>query len=295
MASYQTPGVYVEEVSTLPPSVAEVSTAIPAFFGYTERGAGVARVSTMLEFTERFGGPQRSKYTVTTRPQRPGDPSGPRVVDAITREPDAPASYLLHGALSLYFKNGGGPCYVASVGNYGQAPAAADFEAGLAAIEREDEPTLLVLTDAVTLDAASYYAVCQQALAQCQRLGDRFTILDVKDGDVDGLRGSAGVGADHLMYGAAYHPYLMTALARRIADEDVAITGAAPKDTSRSWSLAFGGLVVGFSGVDGVAPRAQLLTGDGALEVDASGCVADPLPVALTVDRTTRVLVATCR
>ncbi|MCA9675548.1 MAG: carboxypeptidase regulatory-like domain-containing protein [Myxococcales bacterium] len=37
------------------------------------------------------------------------------------------------------------------------------------------------------------------------------------------------------------------------------------------------------------------VTGDGALEVDASGCVADPLPVALTVDRTTRVLVATCR
>ena len=33
MVTYRTPGVYVEEISTLPPSVAEVSTAIPAFIG----------------------------------------------------------------------------------------------------------------------------------------------------------------------------------------------------------------------------------------------------------------------
>ena len=35
MATYKTPAVYVEEISTLPPSVAAVSTAIPAFLGYT--------------------------------------------------------------------------------------------------------------------------------------------------------------------------------------------------------------------------------------------------------------------
>ena len=46
MNVYKTPGVYVEEIATLPPSVAEVSTAIPAFFGYTSRGAAVERVST---------------------------------------------------------------------------------------------------------------------------------------------------------------------------------------------------------------------------------------------------------
>ena len=38
MTSYKTPNVYVEEISTFPPSVAEVSTAIPAFIGYTEKG-----------------------------------------------------------------------------------------------------------------------------------------------------------------------------------------------------------------------------------------------------------------
>ena len=34
--SYKTPGVYVEEIPKLPPSVAQVETAIPAFIGYTQ-------------------------------------------------------------------------------------------------------------------------------------------------------------------------------------------------------------------------------------------------------------------
>ena len=35
--AYKTPGVYVEEITKFPPSVAEVETAIPAFIGYTEK------------------------------------------------------------------------------------------------------------------------------------------------------------------------------------------------------------------------------------------------------------------
>ena len=34
---YKTPGVYIEEISKFPPSVAQVETAIPAFIGYTEK------------------------------------------------------------------------------------------------------------------------------------------------------------------------------------------------------------------------------------------------------------------
>ena len=34
--TYKTPGVFVEEIPKLPPSVAQVETALPAFIGYTE-------------------------------------------------------------------------------------------------------------------------------------------------------------------------------------------------------------------------------------------------------------------
>ena len=60
MPTYKTPGVYVEEIPTLPPSVAEVSTAVPAFIGYTEKGPAVARVDTLLEYEETFGGPEQA-------------------------------------------------------------------------------------------------------------------------------------------------------------------------------------------------------------------------------------------
>ena len=57
-ASYSTPGVYVEEISTFPPSVAEVSTAVPAFLGYTETGPMLrpTRLTTMREYESLFGG-----------------------------------------------------------------------------------------------------------------------------------------------------------------------------------------------------------------------------------------------
>lgn len=42
-ASYKTPGVYLEEISKLPPSVASVETAIPIFFGVTEFATEVVK------------------------------------------------------------------------------------------------------------------------------------------------------------------------------------------------------------------------------------------------------------
>ena len=60
MAVYKTPGVYVEEISTFPPSVAPVATAVPGFVGYTKQAALVkevvqpnntpVRISSLLEF-----------------------------------------------------------------------------------------------------------------------------------------------------------------------------------------------------------------------------------------------------
>ena len=42
MATYKTPGVYVEEIPKLPPSVAQVETALPAFIGYTNKADNIA-------------------------------------------------------------------------------------------------------------------------------------------------------------------------------------------------------------------------------------------------------------
>ena len=225
MPTYKTPGVYVEEISTLPPSVAEVSTAIPVFIGYTER-AGLngsnltntpTRISTFLEFTTTFGGPKPMPFAVTIDNN-----------SAVTSvEKSDTLQYLMYYSVNLYFKNGGGPCYIVSVGDYAAIPDTADFSDALAAIEKEDEPTLILLTDAVNLaNSSDYYSLCQDALAQCGKLKDRFTIFDMLDSEgVSGFRN--GIGTNNLRYGAAYHPYLGTSLSYTYDEEDVLVSGVA--------------------------------------------------------------------
>lgn len=277
MATYKTPGVYVEEISTLPPSVAEVSTAVPAFLGYTESGSGVARVDTLLEYEELFGGANAGQFTATV-----AEDGSVSVASTSTD-----AAYSMYYALSHYFKNGGGGCYIVSVGNYGATPAKADFEAGLAEIEKEDEPTLIVLTDGVLLSSADYLDLCQQSLAQCNKLGDRFAILDVPDGDVDAFRD--GLGTNHLKYAAAYHPYVHTTLAYSYSGDGVAIEGLA--DTW--WVGTFGddGVEVRFDGDAGSEPKAQVVQGDGSLDVTFE-IAADALKISNVSGRTGADIVA---
>ena len=231
MPTYQAPGVYVEELATLPPSVAEVATAIPAFIGFTERGAPdkaeVAEVSTLLEFERRFGGAQPTAFAVDDAGEL--TPAGPSL-----------PTWKLYYALALYFRNGGGRCYVISIGRHGAQASAADYARGLAALEREDEPTLVVMPELVDLPAADRDAVSQEALALCHKLGDRFVIFDVAAGDVDAFR--AGIGSQDLSYGAAYHPYLITALSHhydpnavtlREGDKETTLAAIATSNTAR--------------------------------------------------------------
>src|SRR5271165_4047036 len=246
MATYKTPAVYVEEISTLPPSVAAVSTAIPAFLGYTEQHAvkgtpQVAQVSTLLEYTSLFGGPKIVPIEVAS--------SGNTLVPKVTEMP-----YHLYYALSHYFMNGGGPCYIVSVGDYSSAPAKADFVAGLAALEKEDEPTLIVLTDAIMLGVADYTDLCQQALAQSNKLGDRFCIFDVKDKPASPDRGVQDfrdqTGTNYLKYGAAYFPYLQTSLNVQYRDDQVTVDGGDPSVVNWDKTLDPKGVTVKYSGTD---------------------------------------------
>lgn len=234
MATYKTPGVYVEEISKIPPSVAEVSTAVPAFIGCTENGptadsAGnvvpvVKRIDTLLDYESLFGGPNPSPFEVNVVTDI--EKKSSQIMNLIRTKPNF--DYLLYYSLSLYFKNGGGSCYIISIGNYKNAPTKKQFETGLAALEKEDEPTLILLTDAVNLtSSADYYDLAQQALDQCQKLGDRFTILDVPDtigkcsDDSKDFR-NANI-SKNLMYGAAYYPSLQTTMTYDYLEDQISL------------------------------------------------------------------------
>ena len=253
MATYKTPGVYTEEISTLPPSVADVSTAVPAFLGYTEKGPKnePTVINTLLEYEQTFGKAQPTAFTATVA----GDGS------ISIQENGGQRFYLLYYCLSMYFKNGGGKCYVISVGSYSATPAKTDFEDGLAALAKEDEPTLILLTDAVNLSAnnhADYYDLCVQSLGQCARLKDRFCIFDVLDDKVDEFR--QGIGSNDLKYGAAYTPYLRTSLNYAYRETGVTVSGAG--GTTFSYETDPNGITVTYTGAE-TAPKVRILVGTG--------------------------------
>ncbi|REC54349.1 phage tail sheath family protein, partial [Chryseobacterium piscium] len=217
--NYKTPGVYVEEIAKFPPSVAQVETAIPAFIGYTAQGPKnePTRISSMLEYETLFGKAKNESFSFTVVEATTTPPIKPRTV---TAQLSAPSPFKMYYAMQMYFANGGGPCYIVSVGSAVGYPTGVDavnldeLKDGLATLEKEDEPTLIVFPDAEGLSTTNAYQLYNLALDQAEDLKDRFVIMDVL-GDVSTFRTagpSSGPSGERLKYGAAYYPKLETVL-----------------------------------------------------------------------------------
>ncbi|MCC6371531.1 MAG: phage tail sheath family protein [Bacteroidia bacterium] len=228
MANYNTPGVFVEEINTLGSSVASVPTAIPGFVGFTKQAIlpdgnpasdKPVRITSLLEYEAIFGGPKNATFALTLG----GTVALPTIA---TFTPTLPA-YKLYYYMQLFFANGGGACYVVSVGNDSVSMTSGLLTGGIAKLEQVDEVTLLVAPEATELSSGRL-DVNNAMLEQCSRLKDRFAILDALDGAgnvaTDATNFRAEVGANDLKYGAAYYPALNTSLNYTYTNAGVTIT-----------------------------------------------------------------------
>ena len=230
--SFKTPGVYIEEISTFPPSVAQVETAIPAFIGYTKKAKKTVtddllnepiKISSVLEFVTYFGGaPDVNVSTID--------------LDALQQVTAVKINelYYLYEAIRMFYANGGGDCYIVSVGKYGVTIANGDpsdplaspgLLVGLDIIKKVDEPTLLVVPDAPRMSQNDMNSLYQAMLLQCNTLQDRFAILDTRensdphDDAIENFRN--GIGMNNLKYGAIYTPWIKANLPRLVAYKDI--------------------------------------------------------------------------
>jgi len=238
-SAIKTPGVYINEIPLFPPSVAQVETAVPAFIGYTqiainEIGESLENIPTKIfslkEYENYFGKAENEEgIQVTVGIITENGVRISMIGDATITDP---SDFTMYYNLRMYFTNGGGPCYIISIGDTSGASDPTDYDAGLLACEAEDEPTILVFPDAVnTLNQSDYYTLISSAIDQCASLQDRFTILDVhtpgtnNTTTISGFR-SAFTKNDSLNYGAVYYPFLRTTFdfAYDEADIDVVIT-----------------------------------------------------------------------
>ncbi|MEW7277036.1 phage tail sheath C-terminal domain-containing protein [Aquimarina sp. 2201CG1-2-11] len=199
--NYKTPGAYIEEISKFPPSVAQVETAIPAFIGYTAIATETepVRITSLLEYETIFGGANPETGISATITEGKVE---------ITHTSVSPN--IMYYTLQMYFANGGGPCYIVSAGDYSNTPSDGDLTTAMAKLEKEDEPTLLVIPEASGLAAdKAYLKVYSDALTQAERLQDRFVIIDTSS--ASDLRDNLPLSSN-LKYGAAYYPNLNTVL-----------------------------------------------------------------------------------
>lgn len=260
MKSIKTPSVYVEEIAANPSDITAVETAIPAFIGYTKKAKKITRndlimkavkLRSLQEFKQFFGGPHINQMTISVDDDGADD-------FTVTKFTKPNLDYLLYHSIKLFFSNGGDQCYVICVGTYQTTPAislAGDGSNrsatghglidGLDALAREEEPTLIVIPEAIKLAPADYQSLMTATLLQCQTLSDRFAIIDVFDGDIhlDSkalTRNRNYFGTDNLAYGAAYYPFLRTQMnypiTKRQSNVSVEYNGAAetPLSTIRS-------------------------------------------------------------
>jgi hypothetical protein len=272
--AYKTPGVYVEEISTFPPSVAQVETAVPAFIGYTEKaiknGDDITlkptRITSLLEYLRYFGASRLEEgIVVTIRDQVESRKAGTETLDTlVSREVKARLKtaqpYTLYYALQMFYNNGGGPCYIVSVESYGgkeNPPVIAkdDLIKGIEALEKMDEPTLLIVPEAVKLGTAKdCFEVQQKCLDQAQKLGDRFAVLDIIrknadwNDDVKAFRDKVAGDLLKAQYGAAYFPNLLTNISfeydenktdleHKVDKTNIAEDGTVTEDNGKAGSL----------------------------------------------------------
>ena len=240
--SYKTPGVYIEEISKFPPSVAQVETAIPAFIGYTESAVvnGVdyhvesivkpIKISSLPEYEFYFGGaPDPTTIEIDLN------------ADNTVKKATVNGINLLYDSVRMFYINGGGECYIVSVGAYNTDAGDVDKQAlkdGLATLEKVDLPTLLVIPESVHLSESEAGEVHAAMLAQCNKLQDRFAILDIVNGDKEAIPSDdpvekfrSNVGMNYLKYGATYYPWLNTTLPFKV-NYDAVVNGDYTKSGS---------------------------------------------------------------
>lgn len=222
------------------------------------------RVTSLAEFIAIFGGlPPQIQFSVTgvsaaaPKPEA-GDAAKKKPADSAkaattpsgdtktTVTPDfligtngfslatTTVNYRLYSAIRFFYENGGSTCYVVSTGGYDYSmtglTTTKPFTDALTVLEKESEPTMIVIPDAVELmdptetELASKYALCYtlqgEMINHCGLLATRVALIDIPGGYEEPLVGTTSVeGFRNAVeptlpkfnsYAAAYYPWLHT-------------------------------------------------------------------------------------
>lgn len=235
MGEYKTPGVYIKEKNAFGNSVVEVETAIPVFIGLTEKAQDGTtsllnkpmRISSMTEFNNYFGGAPTPKFTLSIAKIDTQDK------DYLICLPDrkketalkvkAPTTiYTLYYHMVLFFANGGGTCYVVSIGDYqtGSLDKSIIKDSVFPELKKVQDITMLVVPEALQVEEWDGIYTILLGLCDSKKY---FVLLDVPmKGDKEEKDPATyfrnKIGSNNLQFAAAYYPWLETSV---LSDNDI--------------------------------------------------------------------------
>ncbi len=181
--NYKTPGVHIDDV--IPPRPAEFATGVPVFLGLTAKGALNKAIELTLwpHFREYFGEALEGSY----------------LADAV------------HG----FFQNGGTRCYVLSLGNSVDSFILDSLQDGLNVLQDMDTVDLVCAPDIMLKSLAEVVLMQTEVLLHCEKMNDRFAILD----SLSGLETEAIIGQKNGLVGrngALYFPWIKAFAATQV-------------------------------------------------------------------------------
>ena len=236
MGEYKTPGVYIKEKNAFGNSVVEVETAIPVFIGLTEKAQDGTtsllnkpmRISSMTEFNNYFGGAPTPKFTLSIEEIKGDDESNyliclPDKKKETALKVKAPTTiYTLYYHMVLFFANGGGTCYVVSIGDYktGSLKKSIINDNVFPELKKVQDITMLVVPEALQVE--EWDGIYTNLLGLCDSK-KYFVLLDVPmKGDEEEKDPATcfrnKIGSNNLQFAAAYYPWLETSV---LSDNDI--------------------------------------------------------------------------
>ncbi|WP_421943824.1 phage tail sheath family protein [Pedobacter sp.] len=225
---YNTPGVYVEEISASLPVIHPAETAIPAFIGRTEfnnhqdNANNIAtkpiKISSFTDYERYFGNASSEHLIFSVSIIDTQTETFNRQLELDVDEKSVSGAYMYY-ALQMFFGNGGNSCYIASSGDYSSSFDDSCGQACLDAVAQIDEVTMIVFTDKhinKSETSSGYKYLNDLALSQCYRLKDRIAIFNSwvdstkPINDLKIMRND--VSSENLKYGCMYYPWLQSTL-----------------------------------------------------------------------------------
>jgi len=195
---YMSPGVYVEEVPSGTAPIAGVGTSTAGFVGLVPDGATMPKKPDGTQYTLAPAGVPQLVTNFTEFTHSFGDVAS-RV------DSDSALGHAIRG----FFLNGGTRAWVTRVNSLVPADNKDPIDDALAAMESVDEIALVAapIKPPNGVDAVRMKAIREKLLDHCERLQDRFAILDSAE-EVPALTAAAINDLRESTYGALYFPWI---------------------------------------------------------------------------------------